>query len=573
MAHTVEISDGVLINNLYRILYNEFGEVGFNDIFVNMGIAFNKERGEIGADEVNKIQEWIDRQHEQNNEQIKLLKRLEEFRKISDDKNKFENQLRIVKEIYPLIIKNMKGHDTRFGVVLEPLTDERLMEKLEKFQEHALEVMGFRRDNIVHQFRVFILGCYILYNDKDFWVARFRTDLTKIFSEDILKKYLFSWDSVPGDDNDKLIRFLMDDFDIDWAENAEICKSHDRMTISISEDENSAEIIMNEKKEKAILKISDCITFDLKVKTENDKLNIYLEKIGKYTKSIDFTYVLVIWMTSSLFHDYGKVIEDAQKEFKRVKDTYNEVINDLPLPEALSFNIPLSSEKSIKLSDAQDLLKKNLKTFVDGNIFQIIEESMGERRHATVSSELLNYHLSSSRQFGRAVFYHLLGLASCIAIALHDNPKYFFCSSLTQLLVICDNIQEWNRITAIGDKEAMIFPCRKIYIKLEEVEKEGDGKMKIIQVFLPYERPEDVIAQEIFKRFNPEIIWQDNIKALKAAKGENAFNTLFQSGVKLTVHILFNHGGDSCTLKIEDDGTVESRQTNIYAEFLENHRI
>ena len=283
-------------------------------------------------------------------------------------------------------------------------------------------------------------------------------------------------------------------------------------------------------------------------------------------------------MTSSLFHDYGKVIEDAQKEFKRVKDTYNEVINDLPLPEDLSFNILLSSETSIKLSDAQDLLKKNLKTFVDGNIFQIIEESMRERRHGTVSSELLNYHLnyhlSSSRQFGRAViFYHLLELASCIAIALHDNPKYFFCSSLTQLLVICDNIQEWNRITAIGDKEAMIFPCRKIYIKLEEVEKEGDGKMKIIQVFLPYERPEDVIAQEIFKRFNPEIIWQDNIKALKAAKGENAFSTLFQSGVKLTVHILFNHGGDSCTLKIEDDGTVESRQTNIYAEFLENHRI
>jgi hypothetical protein len=27
MAHIVKISDEVLINNLYRILYNEFGEV------------------------------------------------------------------------------------------------------------------------------------------------------------------------------------------------------------------------------------------------------------------------------------------------------------------------------------------------------------------------------------------------------------------------------------------------------------------------------------------------------------------------------------------------------------------
>lgn len=88
-------------------------------------------------------------------------------------------------------------------------------------------------------------------------------------------KYLFSWDSVPGDDNEKLKRFLKDDFNIDWVENAEIRKSDDGMTINISKGENSAEIMMDENKEKAILKIRDGRTCDLNVKTKNDKRNIY----------------------------------------------------------------------------------------------------------------------------------------------------------------------------------------------------------------------------------------------------------------------------------------------------------
>ena len=60
-----------------------------------------------------------------------------------------------------------------------------------------------------------------------------------------------------------------------WAENAEISKSDDCKTIRIFTDENSAEIMIGEKNEKATLKISDGRTYDLKVKKENNKLNIY----------------------------------------------------------------------------------------------------------------------------------------------------------------------------------------------------------------------------------------------------------------------------------------------------------
>ncbi len=88
---------------------------------------------------------------------------------------------------------------------------------------------------------------------------------------------MFSWDSVPGDDDEKM-EFLMADFDIGWAENSEILKSDDGKTISIFKAEKSAEIIIDEKKEKATLKITDGIIHELKVKKENGKLNIYKNK-------------------------------------------------------------------------------------------------------------------------------------------------------------------------------------------------------------------------------------------------------------------------------------------------------
>lgn len=92
---------------------------------------------------------------------------------------------------------------------------------------------------------------------------------------------MFNGNSVPGEDNEKLIVFLRDDFDIDWAENAIITKSRDDLAISISKDEYSAEIKMDEKKKKAILKIRDDITHELTVKKENNKLNIYNSPANK----------------------------------------------------------------------------------------------------------------------------------------------------------------------------------------------------------------------------------------------------------------------------------------------------
>lgn len=87
--------------------------------------------------------------------------------------------------------------------------------------------------------------------------------------------FLFSWDSVPGNDSVRLLRFLTDNLNVNWAANADISKYDDGKTILISMDENSAEIVIDGNKERATLKLSDGRIRNLKIKTENDKLNIY----------------------------------------------------------------------------------------------------------------------------------------------------------------------------------------------------------------------------------------------------------------------------------------------------------
>jgi len=94
--------------------------------------------------------------------------------------------------------------------------------------------------------------------------------------------YLFSWNNVPGNNKGRLLKYLKDYHNISLAENAEIHKSDDGKTIHIFKGENSAEIMIDEKMEKATLKISDGRTHGLKVKKENSELNIYESDICIY---------------------------------------------------------------------------------------------------------------------------------------------------------------------------------------------------------------------------------------------------------------------------------------------------
>jgi len=87
--------------------------------------------------------------------------------------------------------------------------------------------------------------------------------------------YLFSWENIPGDDSEELIEYLKEDLDIGWAEKANISKSDDGKTIRIFKDDKSAYIKIDDKKEKATLKISNDRTYDLKVKKEKGTFKVY----------------------------------------------------------------------------------------------------------------------------------------------------------------------------------------------------------------------------------------------------------------------------------------------------------
>lgn len=98
--------------------------------------------------------------------------------------------------------------------------------------------------------------------------------------EDIFKslndvKFLFNWDSIPGTGDKNLLDFLTEILGVSWVTNAKIKKSEDDIAIHVIAGEKSIEITLDENLEQAILKTGDGQTFNLQVKDENERLNIY----------------------------------------------------------------------------------------------------------------------------------------------------------------------------------------------------------------------------------------------------------------------------------------------------------
>ncbi len=87
--------------------------------------------------------------------------------------------------------------------------------------------------------------------------------------------YLFSWGKVPGNDSDKLQKFLIERLGVGWVENVDISKTDNGKTIIVSAGENSVELSLNEKRDKVNIKINNDRTYELHVKEENGELNIY----------------------------------------------------------------------------------------------------------------------------------------------------------------------------------------------------------------------------------------------------------------------------------------------------------
>lgn len=163
----------------------------------------------------------------------------------------------------------------------------------------------------------------------------------------------FCWDMVPGtvSDNERLLRFLKDDLNIVWAdrENAEISKINDDKTIRISnkhEKEKYAEITLLDNDEKATLTICDGgtpKTYNLKVKNENGKLNIYDEDDTQLLKFLEEKSKLLFSMPIGLEEELNK--DTASEELNEVFSTNEGIL----LSE--NSNITLENENKWCITD------------------------------------------------------------------------------------------------------------------------------------------------------------------------------------------------------------------------------
>lgn len=102
--------------------------------------------------------------------------------------------------------------------------------------------------------------------------------LIERFSVYNINSYLFSWDEIPGEDNEKLIEFLIQNFGTDWVKTAKIEKIDDEKTIRLSEEKNFLSLRLNNEKTKINLEIDDVRNEELTVQMENGKLNLYFNE-------------------------------------------------------------------------------------------------------------------------------------------------------------------------------------------------------------------------------------------------------------------------------------------------------
>lgn len=140
--------------------------------------------------------------------------------------------------------------------------------------EEYLRIYVGKRINIIGEAEQFQVGTTSYVGKK----ARVGGFPPYFFIVEVDVMYMFRWDNVPGDESERLLSYLKDDFGIDWAEGADIHKSDDGKITSITRDDNSAKIRLDKEKGKAELVVKGDKTYELNVKKENGGLIIYNAK-------------------------------------------------------------------------------------------------------------------------------------------------------------------------------------------------------------------------------------------------------------------------------------------------------
>lgn len=182
-----------------------------------------------------------------------------------------------------------------------------------------------------------------------------------------LDKYLFCWDDVPGNDDKILLDFLFTSFGVkSAAEPASIIKYEDGKKMRVNTISTSIPIRLNDEKTGAVLVIDiggKPHEFKFNAKTENGKLNIYLE-------STENMNVLSTILKSSIIISKNFIV--AKKERNTSKDLDAEEAlkdNAVSIAAFLSNLNPNWSHKELEkmMLEYIKLMKEEIITYLNKN--------------------------------------------------------------------------------------------------------------------------------------------------------------------------------------------------------------
>ncbi len=142
---------------------------------------------------------------------------------------------------------------------------------------------------------------------------------------EIEKEFLFSWDDIPGNDNQRLIEFLKKKIGIDWVETAKIEKTDAGRTIKVATMKNSLSLRLNYEKSEVNLEIDDGKTDKFKMETKNGKLNIYRkekdlspeDKVNKFFENFE--------IEKQDIRNIAKNCQNISMDEKKLKSKNNEL--------------------------------------------------------------------------------------------------------------------------------------------------------------------------------------------------------------------------------------------------------
>ena len=190
-------------------------------------------------------------------------------------------------------------------------------------------------------------------------------------------KFLFSWSEFSEDDKEKLKRYLNEECNIDWINDADFVKTD--LTLSISKEEKK--LIITLEAEKAILKFSEDKTYDLKVKTEDGKTNIYSNELMDLIEFKDDETILgslseKLGIASDDIKNLITVLDIAQiSNVSGIKKIYRFVILAQQLGLSIEELEALLNKLNLSLTDINNYLRVCALAITPDNIKDLLSAS------------------------------------------------------------------------------------------------------------------------------------------------------------------------------------------------------